>query len=319
MAGLVDRRVFLQASLAAGLAVVVRPLAASAQSASLHALATASDSAWQGSTTTAARRIDGRAKVVGAKLYAADFRATGHAGLAAPDRSRAPPQDPRCEPCLRGARPRHADSELTPDRVVLAADLAKAGITVPPFYAGDLLCPSGKTPLYLGQPVALLIWNDFARFLLAKRAIRLATGVLRFGAATGPVAKQPYAAPRFVRVAGPTSGQRGRLFADAQAAGPCRSVQERRSTRNGRRRRRPAPVRAAASYYGDQIRAEIDAAQAGRLVLDRTFQTQSVDQVFLEPEAGLSWYDAGTRKLELVVGVQSPQQAAASVATLVAE
>src|SRR5262245_60910789 len=67
--------VFLQASLAAGLAVVVRPLAASAQSASFHALATASDPGWQGSITTAARRIDGRAKVVGAKLYAADFRA----------------------------------------------------------------------------------------------------------------------------------------------------------------------------------------------------------------------------------------------------
>ena len=58
--------------------------------------------------------------------------------------------------------------ELTPDRVVLAHDLVEAGITVPSFYAGDLLCPAGKTPLYLGQPVALLIWNDFARFAVAK-------------------------------------------------------------------------------------------------------------------------------------------------------
>ena len=84
MAGLVDRRVFLQASLAAGLAVVVRPLAAFAQSASLQALATASDPTWQGSTTTAARRIDGRAKVVGAKLYAADFRAQDMPGWPIP-------------------------------------------------------------------------------------------------------------------------------------------------------------------------------------------------------------------------------------------
>ena len=49
------------------------------------------------------------------------------------------------------------DAELAPDRVVLAHDLVEAGITVPEFYAGDFLCPAGKTPLYLGQPVALLI------------------------------------------------------------------------------------------------------------------------------------------------------------------
>ena len=30
---------------------------------------------------------------------------------------------------------------------------------MPPFYAGDLLGPPGKTPLYLGQPVALLIFE----------------------------------------------------------------------------------------------------------------------------------------------------------------
>ena len=41
--------------------------------------------------------------------------------------------------------------------VVTADDLVRAGIRVPEFYAGDLLCPVGKTPQYLGQPVALLV------------------------------------------------------------------------------------------------------------------------------------------------------------------
>ncbi len=54
-------------------------------------------------------------------------------------------------------------------------------------------------------------------------------------------------------------------------------------------------------------------------VLDRTFQTQSIDQVFLEPEAGLAWYNSSTRRLELVLGVQSPQEAAASIAKLVSK
>ena len=37
---------------------------------------------------------------------------------------------------------------LKPAVVVTAADLARDGIRVFPFYAGDLLCPIGKTPLY---------------------------------------------------------------------------------------------------------------------------------------------------------------------------
>ena len=36
---------------------------------------------------------------------------------------------------------------LKPAAVVTAADLARTGVRVPEFYAGDLLCPVGKTPL----------------------------------------------------------------------------------------------------------------------------------------------------------------------------
>ena len=44
--------------------------------------------------------------------------------------------------------------------------------------------------------------------------------------------------------------------------------------------------------YGEQIRAELAATDPGLLVLDRDFETQSIDPMFLEPEAGLAWYDA---------------------------
>ena len=54
-------------------------------------------------------------------------------------------------------------------------------------------------------------------------------------------------------------------------------------------------------------------------VLDRKFETQSVDPMFLEPECGLAWYDAATGNFELVLGVQSPFEAAASVAFLLGE
>jgi CO/xanthine dehydrogenase Mo-binding subunit len=41
--------------------------------------------------------------------------------------------------------------------------------------------------------------------------------------------------------------------------------------------------------------------------------------MFLEPEAGIAWYDASGRKLEIVVGTQSPQEATESLAYLLGE
>ena len=52
------------------------------------------------------------------------------------------------------------------------------------------------------------------------------------------------------------------------------------------------------------------------LVLDRNFETQSVDPMFLEPECGLAWYNRKDDKLELVLGVQSPYEATESIAFL---
>ena len=59
---------------------------------------------------------------------------------------------------------------LKPTVVVTADDLARIGTRVPEYYAGDLLCPVGKTPLYLGQPVAMLIFEDFDTFDQARLA-----------------------------------------------------------------------------------------------------------------------------------------------------
>ncbi len=318
LAGAVDRRAFLKASLVAGVAVVVQPLGAAAQSPAFDARVAASDPGWRRTATTAARRIDGRPKVIGAKLYAADFRAQDMPGWPRQTAHALLLKTPDATHVFEGIDLAKLDRELVPDRAVLAEDLVKAGITVPPFYAGDLLCPSGKTPLYLGQPAALLIWTDFARFALAKRAIRSARGVFRFGAQTGPVDEKPYAAARFVRVAGPTPDD-GDVYSPMLAGWTFPVLYQKDDRPSWAVPSATGSDAQRASYYGDQIRAEIGAGSPDRIVLERNFQTQSIDQVFMEPEAGLAWYDSGTRKLELVIGVQSPQQAAASVAMLVSK
>src|SRR5204863_6913233 len=77
----------------------------------------------------------------------------------------------------------------------------------------------------------------------------------------------------------------------------------------------PAPYSKAA-VYGEQIRDELAAKNPNLLVLDREFETQSVDPMFLEPEAGLAWYNSKSESLEIVLGVQSPYEAAESIAYL---
>ena len=315
--GTIDRRTFLTASLVAGITVVVRPITATAQP-SFDTRETVSGSAWRRTATTAARRIDGWPKVTGAKLYAADFRAQDMPGWPRQTAHAMLLKTTDATHVFEGIDLSMLDRELMPDRIVLATDLAAARITVPSFYAGDLLCPAGKTPLYLGQPLALLIWNEFGRFALAKKAIGLARGILRFGTETGPVVEKPYAAARFVRVAGPTPGAED-VYSPMLAGWTFPTLYKKDDRPSWAVPSAAGSDAARASYYGDRIRAEIDSGGSDRLVLDRKFQTQSIDQVFMEPEAGLAWYDGITHKLELVIGVQSPRQAAESVATLVSK
>ena len=138
---------------------------------------------------TGAGRIDGLAKVTGAKLYASDFRAADLPGW---------PSNTSHALIIRATDATHVftgidlsrlSGALKPARVVTAADLATAGTRVPEFYEGDLFCPVGKTPLYLGQPLAMLIFEQFDAFDQARTALR-DTSHVKYGQETGPVDEQ---------------------------------------------------------------------------------------------------------------------------------
>lgn len=261
-------------------------------------------------------RIDGVAKATGAKLYASDFRAADMPGWPA-------------QTC-------HALLVRTPDathvyegldlsgiagpapKIVTAEDIARIGVRVPEFYEGDLFCPVGETPLYLGQPVALLLFETFDAYDVARIVIRRGN-VLKFGKKTGPVSKPNYGAFRFTRVAGPTPDAPD-VYSPLQEGwikpgffdGSGRPVWE------------PLPVGKGAEYakgakYGEAIRTELSAQDPAILMLDREFATQSVDPMFLEPESGLAWFEPSSRKLEMVLGVQSPFDAAEALAFLLGE
>ena len=133
MAATIGRRAFVKTSLAAGISIVVRPLTAIAQ---VPGPEPAPGYAWQRTATTAARRIDGWQKVTGAKIYAADFRAVDMPGWPRQTAHAMLIKTPDATHVFEGIELAVLDKELAPDRVVLAADLAAASITVPPFAGG---------------------------------------------------------------------------------------------------------------------------------------------------------------------------------------
>jgi len=312
-----SRREFVKLVTASGIALTLSRLSAAEEAAFSARETLPGRGAWN-PAATGVGRIDGVAKVTGAKLYAADFRAadlpgwpqnTAHAMLIlAPDATHV----------YTGMDLSRLSGALKPAVVVTAADLARIGTRVPEFYAGDLFCPVGTTPLYLGQPVALLIFEQFDAFDQARLALRDGTFV-KFGEETGPIRAPDYGAYRFTRVAGPTpdaldvySTFKDGLVSPGQLQNTELPVWS------------PLAVPKAQPYakgatYGEQIRAQLAANNPAVLVLDHEFENPSNDPVFLEPESGLAWYDASRKNLELVLGVQSPFENLEAIAFLLGE
>ena len=142
---------------------------------------------------------------------------------------------------------------------------------------------------------------------------------VRFGEKTGPVVRPPYAACRFIRVAGasPDSPDAYSPVQNGWVSPPNLSDAEQPNWMpltgaTWQASRKPRAI-------GEAIRAELAANNPAHLVLERQFRTQSADPVFLEPESGIAWYDPDRKNLELVIGVQSPYEAVESVAFLLGE
>jgi CO/xanthine dehydrogenase Mo-binding subunit len=312
-----SRREFVKLAMASGIVLSASRLAIADEPAFAARETLPGRGGWN-PAATGVGRIDGVAKVTGAKLYASDFRAADLPGW---------PKTTSHAMLIRAADATHVytgidlsrlTGALEPSVVVTAADLARTGIRVPDYYAGDLLCPVGKTPIYLGQPVALLVFEDFDTFDQARLALR-DEAVLKFGEETGPVQMPNYGAFRFTRIGGSTPEA-------PDICSPFKNgwVSPGRFKDDGQPiwARLPIPTGQAyaeAATHGEQIRAELAENNPAFLVLDREFETQSVDPMFLEPESGLAWFDTLSKKLELVVGSQSPYEVATAVAYLLGE
>ncbi|WP_244066603.1 xanthine dehydrogenase family protein molybdopterin-binding subunit [Bradyrhizobium sp. Ce-3] len=302
----------LRASLIGSIAVYVAPLGSQAY-ASLFEQQLLVRPDWDAAAGVLKYRIDGLSKVTGAKVFARDIRA------------RDMPHWPQQQAHALVLRTTRADcsydgfdlsllgDELKPDRVVTANDLTRDGLRFPDFYGEDMLLPEGKTPAYLGQAVAILIFQDFVRFRFAKEKLQFNDAVIRYGAITGPLQRDPWEAVRFVRVGGATPHDDD-VFSSLKDAPFSPGYEKHEPVW-------PAPARdgnlaARGMYHASAIGEELEHPPADWVVLRRRYATQSADTAALEPDNANGWYDSEKQELHLVVPTQSPQEMAQRAATM---
>ncbi|WP_287496663.1 molybdopterin cofactor-binding domain-containing protein [Pandoraea sp. CB10b_02] len=311
-----SRRGFLKASVVAGISVYVAPMGSRAFAA-LFEDKNLTPVAWDAAKGQARFRIDGTAKVSGAKIFARDIRARDMPGWPAQQAHAFVLRTTLADRPYLGFDLSRLDDGLQPDRIVTAEDLARDGLAFPEFYGDDMLLPVGKTPAYLGHAVAILIYRDFTRFRFAKDRLKFRDEIIRYGDVTGPLERDPWGSFRYVRVGGKTPYDDD-VYSSLKDAPIFPSMM-----------RKHLPVWPDGNDHGKlDEQGMAHAARIGEalshppenwLVMSREYRTQSIDTAALEPDNANCWYDAATQTLHMVVPTQSPSEVAENAATMAAK
>lgn len=347
MAAGLSRRDFIKLGTFAGISVLFARLP-NAQALEVQSDPAAAD--WIGADGKARYRWDAIRKVTGGKTFARDYRAKDIAGWTKDQGHAFFIKATNADRTFEGLNLSSLGKDLQPDCLVMHEDLERHGLRVPQvpdlaeeFFGRNFLVPKGETPPLLGHPVALLVYDDFERFELAKRTLRFEPDIVRYGAQTGPKPPKHYGAARYVRIGGetPTSPSVYSSFQDATIFGNFkgdepvwpdesqtglfvpRSVQTRHRGGGARDLERVAretyePMRRGMNA-AHELAGEIEAARKNtdKIVLDRKAFSQSVDPSALEADNGNAWYDAQTRTLHIIAAVQSPYDTARFAAMIV--
>ena len=343
-----SRRQFIKLGMFFGISVMIGRLP-DAHALEVHSGPSPLD--WMSPDGKVRYRWDALRKVTGQKTFARDFRARDLSGWPKEQAHAFFIKATRADRIFEGVDLSLLGPKLQPDRLVLHEELFGDGVTVPQpeslaagFYGKNFLVPKGQTPPLIGHPVALLVYHDFDRFEAAKRMLRFAQDVVKYGAATGPNTPPNYGAARYVRIGGdtPTSSSVYSPMQDAiiwgafdgnnpvwppeSPTGVFAPASVMLKQRGGGGVRDPLtvaretyePMRRGMDAAAD-IEKAIEAARKdeSKLVLDRSGFSQSIDPCPLEADNGNAWYDAKTRTLHLIVGAQSPYEVARVAALMV--
>ncbi|MEL4014878.1 xanthine dehydrogenase family protein molybdopterin-binding subunit [Dryocola clanedunensis] len=311
-----SRRRFITGAVVAGVSVYLAPLYSRAYAALFEEKILLAPN-WDAEKKRIRFRIDGRSKVMGHKVFARDIRAVDMPHWPQKQAHAFIIRTTKADRLFTGIDLSLLGDDLQPDRVVTAEDLARDGLAFPAFYGDDMLLPSGKTPAYLGQAVAILIYHDFARFRFAKDKIKFKEGVVKYGAETGVLERDPWGTFRFVRVGGATS-QDDDQFSSLKDM-PIFPVAMKKHLPVWPEGREGGKLDEEGMHFAATIADELKSPPDDWLVLSRRYTTQSIDTAALEPDNANGWFDEATQTLHLVVPTQSPQEVADELPRMLAK
>lgn len=311
-----NRRDFLKTSVVAGITVCIAARSSFSRGALFESRYPAPPSR-PPRTGAVSARTDAVAKVTGNKVFSIDMRARDMHGW--------PPNQAHAM-LLRVTEADHIyegfdlaplDNALVPDRIVTAADLHRDGLAFPPFYGEDMLLPQGKTPAYLGQAVALLIWRDFDRFRRAKTQLKFRDDLIRWGAHTGPLEREPWAGFRSVRIGGKTATDED--IYSAMKYAPLVPKRFHGKLPQWAQPDSQGTLDEQGMAFAQTIAKELDLPADTSLVLDREYFSQSIDTAAFELDNGIAWFDQADKTLHLVTATQSPEEVTCGTAHMLSQ
>lgn len=262
----------------------------------------------------ASQRIDGLAKVTGQKVYARDF-SVADMGWQTTDKTcyamflRAlktdmafaginvgalPPvaqnatlvlgdelSQPQRSPQLTLTRDLHIDEKI--EKVTPAPE----GFDRPKAIVYDLIVQPGNVPDYLGQAVALLIFDDFASYREAHGLMQFQDELYQlYEPPSGPL--PPKTIPFDPKTTYVKYDVDGETFNYANDGSHKDYLDQ-------------------AKLYRVKINNQLaKIAKTGLIQQDLNCDMLAMDPMFMEPEAGLAWLDPNSKTLRLVLGTQSP-------------
>ncbi|MGF1791412.1 molybdopterin-dependent oxidoreductase [Photobacterium profundum] len=304
-----SRRSFIKQCVIGGVAVYSAPLLMNMNNAQAAAISPELLEQWKGNNKPNFR-LDGIAKVTGEKIYGRDYRAIDI------------PDWPDAQTHAYVLRVNKADRVFTgidltwlpenmqPNNVITANMLAADSVELPAFYGDKMLLAEGDTPDYLGHPVALLLFDDFTSFKRAKVRLQFSEKAIKYGEIVPltSLSKDPYSAWRIIRTEGEDGAtgkdkystlQDGLFFANYDNHKPVWPTHPDETGDAGAR----------GMFYAQQMSTLLDKQQEDKawFMLDKTYQTQSVEPMMMEPECFNGWFDSTNNTLHVVITCQSPQ------------
>ncbi len=227
-------------------------------------------------------RTDAVAKVTGEKVYGRDLRAG--------DIDEWPNQQywayyirvDRADHIYEGIDINFLPQNAKPTTVITAETLIKDNVQLPPFYGVNMLVAEGQTPDYLGQAAALLIFDSFLTFNRAKSMIQFNDNVIKYGKKTPLVANSldPWGTWRITRVKGNSKGTLPDLYSPLKNGLNFPNYVDHK------------PFWPQANANGSSLEQQMSVAKTiesamyepDNFILDRRYQTQIIDPMFMEPE-----------------------------------